>query len=710
MKPGGLESILALAAALPAFCLGGDVPANRQETAGEYAYFTKAALEFADMAGVADDIDSILERCSAEFAAAEALATGRSGHERDAILSRVELVRSLESYIRRRHTSDEGKKDAELLAWQGAMEMRSFFAYFAAERLREEARAALPPAKTLDVRDFGARGDGAADDGPAIRQAFAAAKALAPTPVTIRVPPGVYLVRPDEAEPPETTVFRNYRDYGEDGRPAFEPRERPWRDSGAGFHIVCHGFANLTVRGEPGAEIRFADCTRGGFGFFGCTETVLKDIAISYRDNPSTQGMILSVEKDPVSFVFRRDPGYPDPDERRFTDAHSNRFTVHEGDAQLFAPGGTGRMGTVERLSEDTFRFRPFRHMEGDPYWQERKAGERISVIARYSESAKGHPVYMRLCSFSGAEGVTVFDAPGQSFLFGASTAMRLIGCTVKVRPGSDDLVSSNADGYMGPGMIGPYIAGCRFESMEDDGINIGTEIATLESVSEDRLSFSPPVFWKGAFRADGVTGVIKGFMRFGADGRLRTPIGEDAVSAKSLGESGARDMKTWLRSNAWAGKDGEAKPDRLIRIPGTVGAVVKATSFFNLRGMGIQAHCANMLVEGVEVVHATGPGMNVNPLFGWGMVFNVHNVIVRNSRFIDTANGIVVKPGCVQPGVEPRQRMIQGIRLDGNEFSVREGGENIVVGNACDVAEDGSEVVVDHAFDIEILGKREGE
>lgn len=147
MKPIGLESILAFAAALPTLCLGGGLPENRQETAGEYAYFTKAALESADMAGVAGDIDATLGRCAAEFAAAEALAAGRSGHERDAILSRVELARSLESYIRRRHTSDEGKKDAELLAWQGAMEMRSFFAYFAAERLRGEARAALPPAE-----------------------------------------------------------------------------------------------------------------------------------------------------------------------------------------------------------------------------------------------------------------------------------------------------------------------------------------------------------------------------------------------------------------------------------------------------------------------------------------------------------------------------------------------------------------------------------
>lgn len=59
----------------------------------------------------------------------------------------------------------------------------------------------------------------------------------------------------------------------------------------------------------------------------------------------------------------------------------------------------------------------------------------------------------------------------------------------------------------------------------------------------------------------------------------------------------------------------------------------------------------------------------------------------------LDTANGIVVKPGCVQPGVEPRQRMIQGIRIVGNTF---------------DVAEGGSAVVVDNAFDVEIQREQE--
>ena len=663
--------------------------AQPQETAGELAYFTKDAFDSADMSGIADDIESTLSQCPAAFAAAEDLAATRTGRERDAILTRVEIARSLRLYIRARHSRDPGAKDKELLAWQGAMEMQSFFAYFNAERLRNEARRKQPPPVELNVRDFGAKGDGTADDGPAIRQALAAAKEKSPAPVVVRIPAGTYLVRPDTNTPPEKVKFPSCRFYDADGKCRIWQTERPWKSFGAGVHIACHGLANLTIQGETGTEIRFTDSTLGGFGFWGCTETMVKDIAISYRDNPSTQGTILSVEKNPVSFVLKRDPGYPDPDEKRFLDAYSNRFTAHEGKGQLFARGGTGRMGTVERLSADTFRFRPFEHMKNHPYWLSRKAGERISVIARYSESARGCPVYMLLCSFSGAERVTVYDAPGQNFIFPASTAMWLIDCTVRVRPGSDDLVSSNADGCMGSGMIGPYIAGCRFEDMEDDGINIGTTVTPIDTIAENRLSCVPGPDGTAAFQVDGVTGLIKGFLRTNGKGRLRAPLGKDAISTKMLGEAGKKDKKKWTRFNSWEGKAGEVKQDSLIHIPGTVGAIVKDTSFRNLRGMGIQVHCADMLVENVDVTQVTGPGMNINPLFGWGMLFNVHNIIARNCRFRDVSTGFVVQPGCVQPGITLKQKMIQGIRLLNNTYELKNGRYAVAAENAQDVEVD---------------------
>ena len=240
--------------------------AAQQETAGGLRYFTRAALASADMDGIAEYIDATLAKCPAAFAAATDLAATRAGRARDALVLRVELARSLEAYVRAYHTRKPEARDRELMAWQGAKEMDNFFAYFKAERLRDEARAKLPPPVTLDVRAFGAKGDGVTDDGPAIRRALAAAKAKSPAPVTVRIPAGTYLVQPDAEPPPERVTFPNWRDYGADGKPCKPPISRPWKDYGAGFHFTCHDYSNLVICGEEGTEIRFTDSTRHGDG------------------------------------------------------------------------------------------------------------------------------------------------------------------------------------------------------------------------------------------------------------------------------------------------------------------------------------------------------------------------------------------------------------------------------------------------------------
>ena len=139
-----------LIVALAAACAAWLSAAQTQETAGSLAYFTKEAFVNADMRGIADDIDSTLARCSAALAAAEDIASTRTGHERDAILLRIEIARSLESYVRARHSRKPEAKDLELMAWQGAMEMRGFLNYFVAEKVRSAARAKLPQPETLN--------------------------------------------------------------------------------------------------------------------------------------------------------------------------------------------------------------------------------------------------------------------------------------------------------------------------------------------------------------------------------------------------------------------------------------------------------------------------------------------------------------------------------------------------------------------------------
>lgn len=440
----------------------------------ETGYFTDEALSTADMTGVATNIEWVLNGAEARFLEAERLVRARTGSAADQVATRLEIARRLKDYVAKRHRA--GTKDLELLAWQGAEELKSFYSYFAAEARRQAVQATCAPTVVLNVRDFGATGDGVADDGPAFRAALAAAHKAGGTdptctPVKIRVPGGVYLIKPEDRPPSATYTVRIWRDYALDGRNTSRPHTRPmdvYHDS-TKFHLFVTQAANLTIEGDTGAELRFADATRGGIGFSGATETVVRNLTVTYAARAFTQGTVADVETNPFALVVQIDAGYPAPDEKRFLEARSRRLTFHDSDG-LFRRNGTGRLGKVQALGGGRFRLVRPDNMKTARAWNEVQKGDRFTIIARYSESAMAYPVYFITSSFSGAENITVKDSPGQCFIFAQSFAMRLLNCHAARRHACDLLVS-NADFMMCSGLIAPYVADCSAEYMEDDGM-----------------------------------------------------------------------------------------------------------------------------------------------------------------------------------------------------------------------------------------------
>lgn len=664
---------------------------------GRLKYFTADALATADLEGVKELIDGIVARCDGECAAAEKLAATLVGRERDEVLARVEITRRLKDYILLRHRPEE--KDMEVMAWQGAEEMRCLLEYFSEVAKYSKLKAGLPAAVTLNVRDYGAKGDGVSDDGPAMRAAIEAAKAKN-APVTIVIPAGTYVIRPDAAEHPDNVEFgvRRHIDW-----PDYAKTPRKWADLPGKCHLAVIGADELTIEGQGEVELRFADATRGGVAFFGCRGSVLRNVAISYLEKPFSQGTIIRVDDEPTGFVLRKDEGYPDPDGKRFLKADSNRFTAHQKNG-LVAMDGTGRVGSVERQPDGTFLFRP-PGFEGDhSYWKRRTVGERIVVVARYHGDSMAFPVSFHFSGFCGAQGVRVYESPGQPFIDDKSYASHLQDCTVDIRPGSKDMLASNADGciaggVMSPkGCVGPYICGCRFVHMEDDAFNICTFAGRISAMREDRRWITGPWF-DGAFamQIDPQSGVVKAVLRPSKTERhmFTTEMPADTVTQNMLGK---HDDKEFVRTGAWSGKKRRTLPDHVIFVPGIVGAVMRNSRVGDLRGMGGQVHCSNMLIENYKVAHVQGPALSVNPLFGWGMMFDVHNVIIRNCLFREMPIGVRVKPAQVSVGVEPQQLMIQGVSVDNCVFDlIPRAGElserEIERGNCWDIRRDGVDI-----------------
>lgn len=660
-----MRCVFAVFAVVAGLCVAEQVPPGLPaESVGRgrlqrHDYFTDEALATADCEGLAGETSAALARCKDEFTAAENLLDRLSGFERDAVRCRLTMARRLQEYVSKRAAAIE--RDEQILAWQGAQELKAFFGYFRrAERLRNE-RARSADCRRLSIRDFGAKGDGTGDDGPAFRAAFEAAHRLNGARCEIAVPAGTYRILP-EGNPAENFRCHDWQTGDDCGVVPVRKGEN------AHSHLVMADLRNVVLRGEgEGSVLAFADATKGGIRVFGCYDVFVENLAMDYCDNPSTQGTIVRVEEEPFALVLKRDAGYPDPDSPRFVNATSRYFSP-VGEDRLYLPGGVARMGTVEKLPDGLFRLRPHDHQLGDPVWRARKAGERICIMARYDSSTGGGPLRFIFSAFCGGRNLRILDSPGQVFSQMSSYATSFIGCRVVGRDGSDDVVSANADGFLGAGLIGPYVADCEFSGLEDDGINIGTGTGELPDVPADGLlrqkagtGAQPSA---GGFLADGVTGRIKMFFRFGADDAATRKLPDDALSASALKKMSEIDKRKFGYFTAQ--KKGVKRADRLVRIPGTVGGVIRNTSFSRLRGRGIQVHSGNMLVENVKVNDVTGFGISVNALLPWGMCYDIHNVLVKGCSFVRTGGmGANLRPNSLVKGETLRQRMHFGLAFE---------------------------------------------
>lgn len=599
---------------------------------GSLDYFKGTALRDADMRGIAAEIDSILARAPAEFEFARGLAATRDGHARNRIADRLEIAQRLVHYVEDRHSTRTDRRDCELLAYQGACELETFYGYFHAEADLEARRAACPVRKSYDlVRDFGGRGDGATDNGPAFVRAFAKMLETGGN-AELTVPDGVFLVAPVMSED-GSYAYPSWKNAGIRG----ETVTRPVTDFNAFIHLVAHGLSHVTIRGSRQTEVRFADPTMGGIAFLGCYDTVLKDMTFSYVGNCSTQGEILEVGPSGDWVTMRREAGYPDPTTDQFTQAKSFRFTCCRKPDNRFDAGTICLCGGAESVGGDVFRLLA-KSGSSRTNWRKLSPGDRIAVIARYAEGVRGSLVWTEACAFVGVEGVTVYDAPGQVFVMNGGYAPHLVGCSVRPRPGTDDLVSANADGFFNYGAFGIYAADSSFTRMEDDGCNVG---------------YGGGAAIKGLFHVDRADGRIVRFERPDGKGRFRPDQRVKDDPAK-LAE---------LRRNIAVGNY-SAKCEACVEMafPGNSGFVIRSCTFLENRGMGLQAHAPNSLIENCTMRSLTGPAASINPLIGWGLVSNPHNTLVRNCRAFDCSRGFMLSPGGVPKGVDCSQRMIQGI------------------------------------------------
>lgn len=597
-------------------------------------FLVKEGIQHSDLNGLNEEIESALLPFDNTYRQAVQFASSIRKDDpelNDAILKRLEIAVRLKNYITARKS---GSAEMRVMAWQGAKELTQLLRYFKAEADNDTARKKIRETIIFSIRDFGARGDGISDDGPAFRKAIAAASENRGKTVTLHIPSGTYLIKPsaEEWNPRNLKIRREALPYST-GRTLVYPTLSQG-------HLVIANLDHLTLAGEKGTRILFSDATKLGFRIVGCRNMKIKDFSIDYAVRPFTQGTVVQVEKTPFALIFRPQKGYPAPNEERFMKASARRFTPHQSDG-LYGRG-TVRMGKIEALEGNLFRLFPQDHDKQHHVWLDRKAGDVISIIARWDSMAVGEASAMDLreCGFCEIRNITLHKSPGVGFRVFNNYALRLIGCRIEPVSGSGDLVTTNADGCQTTGIIGPYVANCYFSGMEDDGFNIHSsspEVADLPA--PDRTQ---PFASQGGFLISGVTGELKALLRPRSDGRLAytRPLPAGIHSRKMSRENLSAHQKEAL--NYYGGRSHLYldRPDRISLIPGDLtGTVITDTEFFNIRGMALQLTAPNLLVENCKISHMNSYGINISALLPWGMTFNPHNVVIRNTSIAATEN-----------------------------------------------------------------------
>lgn len=311
----------------------------------------------------------------------------------------------------------------------------------------------------LNVKDFGAIGDGKADDLPAFDKALEAVRNAGTGKVTLVVPDGTYLL----ALPEDSTVK-------------------------AHLNIVSQ--ADLTIAGDKMAFLIFGSPYHHGIGLFNSKNITVKKITVDYQKLPYTQGMITAVSPKEQLIDIRVDAGYPLP-----TDEHIDGFSGKKAQnvGYLFDAQTNLKLQEyydqylrkqVEKIGDGLYRYKSSNVV------LDNMVGKRFAVVGRRRADA----VKVDGSTDCLIENVHVYSAPACGYNVAGSTNITIDQCSIEHKPATPGnpiaqrAMSTNADGLHSKWCpVGPTLSNSYFTGMGDDSVNIGGSYTPVLDQLDDK-------------------------------------------------------------------------------------------------------------------------------------------------------------------------------------------------------------------------------
>jgi hypothetical protein len=425
------------------------------------------------------------------------------------------------------------------------------------------------------------------------------------------------------------------------------------------------GTSSLTVSGVPGRSTLLCASPRAGvFRFTGATNVTVSGLTLDYDTPPFSQGTVTSIDATGAVIDWTSDPGYPPPDPELMS---------HKWGVVIDRKTAAFKLGTASHI--------PVREMtaQGNGRWR-----FQLSRVADLKGVAPGDAFVMRnggeghaICLVN-VQGALIQDVTVQA---AASLAVAIVGCDgdlvvermkVRRRPGSDRLVSANADGIHCQRVRGRLrVEGCSFEGMTDDGMNTYDQVRfvtdirspvelrvnrTFDTRPGDRLQILNP--HTGLVR--GEAGVLSVSNRWVL---LDTPIAGVRTSSNLL--TGIISMTNHLDAD-------------VVFNLNTCGAgyVIRSNHFGPFRGRGLILRGVGATIEGNTFERTSGPGIVIANEPRWPEGPMPRDVVIRGNQLTEvgldtqaphhgaiTVTGLGLDGGTSEP-------VLRNVRIENNTIT----------------------------------------
>lgn len=540
-----------------------------------------------------------LKALNADFAK-----TPASEIQKERFTKRMEIAEKLLALMKKDAGSEN--PDAPLFLERERNDMNSFLAYFKQE-IRLAKRVAAMKETVFDLSQFGAKGDGVANNYAAfekIKQEIAKTRGK----VLVKIPKGIYYIHPGKDAP----------------------------------HIQINEMKNVTFDGGNEAVLLFGNSGNhcSGIQIFDSENVTFRGLTLEYKGKLYAQGTIVSVDPATSSVVLKMEPDSPLPYLKQVTMAFDSNGKMVKAASDKF-------FHKVEKLADGTCKAQIGHALNGK--MEGLKPGVVLVIPNRLSGAAFG----ISGGKFCSAENITVLNSIGLAFASSNSMSPSFVNCTVKPRKG--EFLSSNADALFNwrPVEIGIFAKNCNFRNMSDDCFNTlapGVALAeirdgkllpdnTNRDAGTNLLLVSP---YTGEIKMQ-TTVVRNGTAKFkdGVTGELtlKHPIPNNIVTYANQNQAVATERE---RQEHFIGtKKLRNEPDMFFEPNHCgLGTVLVNYTAGNNRNNGITIHASNVLIENCKLEN-TGCGINITAMLNWKEGPAPYNVTVRNAKFTDCVFGI---------------------------------------------------------------------